>query len=202
MASATPPQPRTGPLGLVDEFIGPGATTNELLLQVVPLPFAAYFGWWGARDEGYGVGRAFAAAMLALDLVGGVATNSTDSAKRWYHREGQGVGAHMCFVVPHIAHVFLVAWLFRSNDWRWALLVAAYLVIAALVICVVARDVRRTVALLAYALGVWVDTVNGGAGAGVRWFVPLLYLKLLVAHLVDERVPEAEGDEEERMPIA
>lgn len=200
----TPPEPRSGAWRFIDEFIGPGATKSELVLQLAPLPFAFYFGWMSATSAGYGVGRSFAAAVLALDLIGGIATNSTNAAKRWYHRDGQGVANHMGFVVPHVGHIFLVAWLFRvgGTKWLWAFVVAMYLLVAAMIICLVDRKIQRTVALLCFAIATWIDVSSGGAGRGVEWFVPLLFLKLLVAHLVDEIVFDEVGDVDEHTPIA
>ncbi|MFZ0613588.1 MAG: hypothetical protein WAM73_15220 [Desulfobacterales bacterium] len=55
--------------------------------------------------------------MLAFDIVGGVTTNATSSAKRWYHRSGQTALNHMGFIALHLLHIFLVAWLFRKLDY-------------------------------------------------------------------------------------
>ncbi|NEP44590.1 MAG: hypothetical protein F6K35_37415, partial [Okeania sp. SIO2H7] len=92
----TYPEPRN----LADRFIGPGATRGELLLQLIPpvlmalaLPLVAKLGDWG-----WNFWQMLIAAILAFDLLGGVITNATSSAKRWYHRTGQGFGQHLGFV--------------------------------------------------------------------------------------------------------
>lgn len=48
-----------------------------------------------------------AIAILGFDLVGGVLTNATAAAKRWYHRPGQGCLQHMAFVSMHL---FQLGW--------------------------------------------------------------------------------------------
>ena len=112
------PVPREGWKGQLDRFIGPGATLAELVLQLVPSVSAAisaplYASMlpidWTAWQLG-------AISILGFDLVGGVLTNATAAAKRWYHRSGQGWQQHMAFVLVHLFHIGLVAlqrWVFK-----------------------------------------------------------------------------------------
>ncbi|WP_462323105.1 hypothetical protein [Halochromatium sp.] len=87
------PQPRTGLAGALDKFIGPGATTAELLLQILaPLVAALAAPLYAALSgEDWSWFQYLLCAVLAFDMVGGVVTNATSSAKRWYHRDGQGI---------------------------------------------------------------------------------------------------------------
>ncbi|MGB6298936.1 MAG: hypothetical protein WBF90_22540 [Rivularia sp. (in: cyanobacteria)] len=65
---------------------------------------------------------------MGFDLVGGVITNATSSAKRWFHRTGQTWQHHLAFVSIHIFHIFLVALLFRDSDWSFLAIAESYLI--------------------------------------------------------------------------
>ncbi|WP_192925007.1 hypothetical protein [Sodalinema gerasimenkoae] len=127
---------RSGWVGYLDRLTGPGATAAELWLQFLPALGAlvaapVYASTLPMQWSGLQLGLM---GLLALDLVGGVLTNATVSAKRWYHRPGQGWWQHLGFVALHVVHVFLVAWLFRGGDWLFFGAVAGYLLGAATVI--------------------------------------------------------------------
>lgn len=187
MERPSPPSPRRGPLGIVDEFIGPGATRLELILQLLPLPFAAVLGYLHAHNAGLSASRSTIAGIFAFDLAGGVMTNSTSTAKRWYHREGQKFTNHMSFILVHLLHITLVAWLFRDSDYRFALITISILIVTASIILSVPRYVQRPVSLGLY-LAIICAHATGlfGTTPGLQWFIPAFFLKLLVAHLLDE----------------
>jgi hypothetical protein len=111
------PQPRSGFAGALDKFFGPGTTGAEAWIEGVfcigagvAMPLYAYLNGFEWSLVQY-----ILAAWLAFDMVGGIITNATSSAKRWYHRPGQGFKEHFNFIALHIGYLFLVAWLFR----RW-----------------------------------------------------------------------------------
>lgn len=192
------PTPRPGPAGVLHRLAGPGATTAELTLQLV-LPVAAAaaavsyavvaFGSWSALQY-------VLCAVLAFDIAGGIITNATSSGKRWYHRPGQGVRQHFGFVLVHLVHLAVVAWLFLSGDWLWLATAGAYLLVAALAILVSPLYLQRPVAMAMYAGSILLDLYVLASPAGMEWFLPLFYLKLLVAHLPRETAyrPQWETD--------
>jgi hypothetical protein len=122
---------------------------------------------------------------MALDLAGGVIANATTAAKRWYHRDGQRWWDHIGFVAVHL-YPFLVAWLFRGGDWGYALLTYGFLLLAAGAIVAVPLYLQRATALALYMAGLTLALVVVVPTPGLAWFLPLLYLKLLVSHLVRE----------------
>ena len=131
----------------------------------------------------------FAGAVIAgfaLDIAGGVVTNATGSAKRWYHRRGQGFWEHLGFVSVHLLHILLVGSLYLGFDLEWILLASAFLLAAAAAILAVPQYLQRPVAHAGYALGVLVSLYLLDAPRGLEWFLPLLYLKVLLSHLVRE----------------
>ena len=183
-----PPEPRRGLLGEWDKFVGPGQTTAELWLILVSSLLAGLAAPLYALHIGlsWTAVQLVVAGLMALDLIGGVVTNATATAKRWYHRPGQGWPQHMGFVAVHAVHIALVAWLFRGGDWLYFGAYYTYLLAASLVITRVRLYLQRPVALL-LLIGVLVLNIYGlPPTAGLEWFAPIFFLKLLVSHLVKE----------------
>ena len=182
-----PPQPRKGLAGEWDKFIGPGATAAELWLQLVAVAVAVtavplYAAW---QELGWTPLQYVLAAVLALDLAGGVATNATNTAKRWYHRPGRGFWQHFAFVAVHL-HPFLVAWHFRDSDWWFGFVVYGYLLLATVLILRARVYLQRPLALLLFVGGLAISLYGFSPMPGMEWFVPVFYLKLLVAHVLVE----------------
>ncbi len=182
------PVPRNGLSGQLDRFIGPDATRPEIILQFVPAVAAAIAApsyartlpiEWTPLQLGL-------IAVLGLDFVGGVLTNATAAAKRWYHRPGQGWRQHMGFVALHLIHVALVALLFRGGDWPFFLGVSGYLVGASALILSCPLYLQRPIALGLYSVALLGDRYCFTATPGLEWFLPLFFLKLLVSHLLHE----------------
>lgn len=182
------PPPRAGWRGAFDRFVGPGQTDAEMWLQLaiagsagVLLPALALW-----RGVGWTWLQVLLAGLLALDMTGGVVTNASAPAKRWYHRAGQGARAHLSFVALHLVQIALVAWLFRAGDWLWLGAVALYLLLAAGLIVTAPLYLQRPLAFGLLALALAVEPFLLTPTPGLAWFVPLLYLKLLVSHLLRE----------------
>lgn len=191
-----PPRPREGLPGILDRFAGPGATPVELALQLL-LPLAAAGG--AAVYAAYAIGtwsavRYLICALLAFDIVGGIITNATSSGKRWYHRAGQGFPQHFGFVMLHLGHLAIVSWLFLSLDLLWLVAAGMYLLIAGLAIILSPLYLQRPVALVMYAGSVLLSLYVLASPPGMEWFLPLFYLKLLVAHLPREKAYRPEWE--------
>ncbi|MFP4007111.1 MAG: hypothetical protein ACLFV6_03755 [Spirulinaceae cyanobacterium] len=187
---------RPGLLGMCDRagirvaarVLGPNATQQELWLQLVPAVIAPVVVWGFARTLPLPWnGLQLAIAMLfAFDLTGGIITNATTTAKRWYHRPGQTFGDHFGFIAIHGLHLFLVAVLFRGGDWFFLGCTYSYLLLGAAIILVVSRDLVRPVALLVCSLGLLLNFYLVPPTVGLEWFLPFLWLKLFVSHLLPE----------------
>jgi len=179
---------RNGLGGLLDRLTGPGATKAELLLQFVPplVAMVAAPAYALTLPTQFTPLQLALIALLALDVVGGVLTNATSTAKRWYHRPGQGWRQHLAFVSLHIIHVLLVALLFRGGDWGFCLGFSGYLMGASVVIMRSPLYLQRPVALGLYGLSLLGDRYLVPPTPGLEWFVPFLFLKILVSHLLRE----------------
>ena len=180
--------PRSGPLGWLDQLIGPGATPAEITLQLLP-PIAAmiaapaYALTLPMEWSGWQLG---VISVLGFDLVGGVLTNATSAAKRWYHRPGQGWRQHLAFVMLHFVHIAVVALFLRGGDWPFFFAISGYLLGASVLILRVPRYLQRPVALGLYGLSSLGDRYCWMPTPGMEWFLSLFFLKLLVSHLLYE----------------
>lgn len=196
-ANLTNTSPASGVKGILDRIIGPGATGAELLLQFLPALAAmvatpAYALSLPVEWTGWQLG---VIAIFGFDLVGGVLTNATSSAKRWYHRKGQGWRQHLAFVSLHIVHILLVALLFRGGDWGFFVSVSIYLLAASVTILRSPLYLQTPVALGLYGLSVLGDRYLFSPIPGLEWFLPLFFLKILVSHLLPE-TPCSQGGEQ------
>ena len=123
---------------------------------------------------------------MAFDIVGGIATNATSAAKRWYHRPGRSLWQHFGFATLHVGYIFLVAWLFCPHFLKFFALHSAYLVLSALIVLTISPYLQRSAALLLLSGGILLSLYGVTSPAGLEWFPALLYIKLLVSHLVKE----------------
>lgn len=186
-----PPEPRKGLLGAWDKFVGPGATASEEIVQLaggLALTVALIAVMVSKREALNWTGVQFAvAALLAFDLAGGIVTNATSAAKRWYHRPGHnGPRAHLPFIAIHGVHLLVVAALFRGMDWAFFAGMFAFLLAAALVISSVPLHIQRPVGFLLFCCAFLLGSAVYMPTTGLEWFVPFFYFKLLVSHLIKE----------------
>ena len=184
-----PPEPRSGLIGQWDKFIGPGASQAEIWLQLVPAVLAGISIIFYANSKGleWSIPQYIIAAIVALDMVGGAITNATNTAKRWYHREGQGFKQHFSFIVIHGGQIVLVAWFFYPDIWlQYFLILYGYLLATSLVILLVPLYLQRAVAILCYGGAILISSYVLIPIPGLEWFVPIFFLKLLVSHLLRE----------------
>lgn len=182
------PAPRPGVKGYIDRITGPEATVPELIVQFVPPVVAAITTpiyafnlavQWTPLQLGL-------IALMGFDLVGGVITNATSSAKRWFHRPGQAWQQQITFVSLHLTHIFLVALLLRRGDWAFFFGVSGYLLSASLLILGSPLYLQRPVAFGLYGFALFGDRYLYSPTVGLEWFLPLFFLKILVSHLLRE----------------
>jgi hypothetical protein len=176
------------PENALDRFIGPGATRAEVVLQLLPTVlialaftvYAAQAGW------GWSLWQHLLAAVLVLDMVGGVVTNATSAAKRWYHRPGQGFAAHMGFVALHVVQPALVVVFFDPGNWAFVAAGFGFVFVAALLVLRAPLYLQRPLAGLLLVLGIFLAMYGVQAPPGFEWFLPVYYAKLLCSHLLRE----------------
>ncbi len=182
------PSPRSGLAGAWDKFIGPGATRSEILLQVfIPLIAAVVAPLYASRvADSWSLAQYIVCAVIALDITGGIITNATSSAKRWYHRAGQGFKNHFGFVSLHLIHLVMVSWLYLELDFVWIVVSGGYLLISAVLVLLVPQYLQRPTTLVCYTCALLISIYVLQKPEGLEWFLPLFYLKLLISHLPKE----------------
>ncbi|MEU5148922.1 hypothetical protein AB0G42_17245 [Streptomyces yangpuensis] len=190
---ATPP----GLAGRLERFMGPGKSRSESVVETVGLLGCAAllaFGVWHsgvARD--WSTAQLVVVALAGLDLIGGVLTNATNAAKRWYHRADPAARrARLLFVSAHLVHLAAMGLFVLSGDLAWTLANAALLLGGAVTVEFAPVHLRRPVAMAALMAAVLINFFWLPLPLALAWFAPLFFLKLLVCHLVPE-APLAAG---------
>ena len=182
------PPPRNGLAGAWDRFVGPGATPAEQLLSVIPASLfaVAVVAYAYCQQLDWSMLQYTVAFVLGFDIVGGIVTNATSAAKRWYHRAGRRLPQHFGCAVLHVFYIFLVALLFCPHFFNFFIFHSLYLVVSALIVLTVSPYLQRSVALLLLSGGILLTLYVATPPAGLEWFPIFLYIKLLVSHLVRE----------------
>ena len=183
------PEPRGGWLGTWDRFVGPGATPSELLLSGVAAMLAAttVIAHAGLNDLGWAWYQHLVAFIITFDLIGGVVTNATPSAKRWYHREGQGPRELLSFVAWHAIQVAVIAWFFlETGALVYFLWVYLYVLLTGALTLMAPIKLQRSVGLLSVCGAVMLADWVLAPVPGLEWFLPILTLKLVVSHVTRE----------------
>lgn len=182
----TLPEPRLGLLGVWDRFVGPGMTRAELWLVLSASIVASVLAGLNVWLLGMGWLLALVAAVIAFDVIGGAVCNMTDTTKRWYHRAQAGAKDHFGFIALHIVHIALVAWLFRGDgfDMQFAVVVSGWLMVSAVIVILSPEMLKSPIAVSLYMIALALTLYWLGFSKGLEWFVPALFLKLLIGHAV------------------
>ncbi|MFJ3927358.1 hypothetical protein [Streptomyces sp. NPDC090022] len=193
------PATPAGLAGRLERFMGPGKSRAESAVESVGLAGCALLlaaGVWGSgATREWSAVQLVVVALAGLDLIGGVLTNATNAAKRWYHRAGPGVRrARLLFVGAHLAHLAAMGLIVLSGDWGWTLGNAALLLGGAVAVEFAPLHLRRPVAMAVLMAAVLVNLFWLTVPAVLGWFAPLFFLKLLVCHLVPEAPLERRRD--------
>ena len=120
-----------------------------------------------------------------MDILGALAFAHVLLPVRCHH-EGRGFRAHFGFVALHVVYIFVVAWLFRSMDWVFLGAVSLHLLGAAYIVLKAPLYLQRPLALGLFASSFLPGYYIFSPTPGLEWFVPLLFLKLVVCHLLRE----------------
>jgi hypothetical protein len=128
-------------------------------------------------------------ALIGADVIGGAVCNMTETTKRWYHRPEQRPRDHLGFIALHLVHVVAVAWAFRGTrfDMAYALTIGGWLLASAVLVLYVPAALRSPLATTLYAVVLGLSLYALGPTPGLEWFVPLLFVKLLIGHAVPLR---------------
>ena len=154
------------------------------------VPILLYFLAW--QDLGWSAVQIAVASFLALDMIGGVLTNSLGSMKRFLHTDqqlplnwlGKLVGSK--FVFPAIHFQIFAAPLCFDVAWSYGFFWYGLMMASILLIHKLPLYLHRPVALLIVMLSIIVSQVAFVAPAGLEWLAPIYMIKLVLSHGVRE----------------
>jgi hypothetical protein len=194
---ATPP----GWKGSFERFMGPGKSRLELRTELTGSAVCMALLIWHllAAPIEAGWPQWILVVFIGLDLVGGVMTNATNAAKRWYHNKPPR--SRLLFVAAHVTYLAAMAFIVLDTAWVWFLVNTALLLAGALLIETITVEAKRPAAMAAYMAAVLINLTLLPLADGLEWFTTLFFLKLLVCYLVPE-APIRSANQEPEPPRA
>ncbi|MFF9870044.1 hypothetical protein ACF1G0_32445 [Streptomyces sp. NPDC013953] len=124
---------------------------------------------------------------VSPESIGGVLTNATKAAKRWYHRPPPAArSARLLFVSAHLLHLAAMGLIVLSGDWAWTLANSALLLTGALAVEFTPVQLKRPLSMAVFMTAALTNLFWLQVPTALAWFAPLFFLKLLVCHLVLE----------------
>lgn len=182
-------------VGVARTIFGPERTRGESLVgavgaAVVMALLATYIGRAGGWHDWSALQIVVLAAVI-FDLIFGMFTISTPTAKRWYHRPGAAARRFRCaFVAGHLLYLIAVAALFDSG-WTWAAANTGVLLGTAGLVELASVDLKRLVAMCLTLTAALANLIWLPLPAALAWLPVLLFVKILVCFLLPESGPAA-----------
>ena len=178
--------PRQGILGIWDKVVGPGMSSRETLVCLLPTLVATiYIPCYAITYQlQWSNVQLILSAILAFDLFGGAIVNTTLTARRWHHNPHNGWQHHFLFILIHL-HPLLIT-LFYGASWLYFVGAYSYLILSAVIILLAPKHIQRAIAITLYLGSLllsndWLPVING-----MEWFLPVYFLKLLISYLPEE----------------
>ena len=181
--------------GATDGLFGSGATKAErAVVWIFGLTGTLILGWfWRTNSMNWAWWQYGIAALLALDVLGGVAANSLNSCKRFYHSplkpEETGLTAlsknHFAFTALHV-HPLLVGLLFGNLNWGYGLFWYLALVLSAVLVLSAPLYLQRPLAMGLIMTAILLNYYFIQPVTGFEWLMPALFLKIVYGHIVRE----------------
>jgi len=164
-------------------LVAPGATKLELLLGYGAAVVGALLGAVCGLAENYSVLQVTVLAVLGFDIIGGVVVNATVAAQKRFGERPGWRRRSITFVAMHV-HPFVLTAAYAANSWWSAALLYAGLVASAALITQTSPMLRRPAAFACTAGLIVLSSATGPTGVSLAWVLPLLVIKLLLAHML------------------
>ena len=181
--------------GTPDGFFGTGATKAEqAIVWFFGLLGTALLVWvWRTNSMNWMWWQYAIAALLALDVLGGVVANSLNSCKRFYHSpvkpEETGFTGlsknHFVFSALHV-HPLIIGLLFGNINWGYGAFWYLALVLSTVLVLFAPLYLQRPLAMGLIMTAVLLNFYFIQPVVGFEWFIPALFLKIIYGHVVRE----------------
>ena len=180
--------------GKPDLAFGNGATRSEQTIATVAgffIPLAIlwmgltgviHWTWW----------QYLIAVLMGMDMGSGMVANMLNSGKRFYHTPIKEDEIKIRFLKNKIGftamHIYpiLGGLLFGQVDWLYAFGWYLLLILSAVIVTRVPLYLRRPTATFIVLLSIIGNLYFLPAPIGLEWLVPVLFIKIILAHLVQE----------------
>ncbi|MEV7230696.1 hypothetical protein AB0M79_27280 [Polymorphospora sp. NPDC051019] len=194
LPAAVPPS-RSGAAGRPGAggwLFGPGATRAEQVFAWLAAAAGLAAVGVAALDLDWSWWQVLVAAVLVVDLAGGVVANGLDSAKRFYHgpppahlrATGRFLHHPVGFAAVHVQPI-AIGLLFAGGVWWWGTLWWAVALAGTVLVNRLPAHLARPAALLVVTGTVFAAPAVPGPD-GFWWLPAVLTLKLVLAHAVPE----------------
>jgi hypothetical protein len=179
------PPPHTGPLGVWDRLVGPGADPFENALIVgamVAAPgLASAWAWVTGADWRWW--QWLIVAFFACELFGGLMADALPAAKRWHHRPGQGGRQLFAFCLLHVHPLVLAVAIPTALSVRTGVIVYGLMLAGAGASIAAPPRFKGAVGLMACVIApilcaIWLPLISP-----LGWLPSVLFLRVLAAHL-------------------
>jgi hypothetical protein len=176
-----------GPLRTV---FGPPRTRGETIVclsgsALVMALLAVYIGHEGGWQD-RSMLQIVVLALIIFDLIFGMFTISTTTAKAWYHRAGAKARRfRLIFVLGHLPYLAACAALFDTG-WTWAIANTGLLLAFAIAVDFAPADLKRIVAIGLTSTAGLVNLIWMPLPSSLAWLPVLLFVKILACFLLNE----------------
>ncbi|TVS18586.1 MAG: hypothetical protein EA417_02925 [Gammaproteobacteria bacterium] len=188
----THPEPRPGMAGLVDRYLGPGATPLDRVRVMLAGGGGALLGLLTVPAP---LTERLLLGLLAAELCAGLMAALNHAGKAWIHRPHRRQGR----MALHVGYQCLILgafiWLYRGQDVELLQNAAGLLIAASISIMVTPRPAQRAVGLVALLAVMFAIQQWHGLPTAAAWFLPLFFARTFLAHLPAPR-PDTAGTEE------
>ncbi len=175
-------------------FLGNGYTWAEAALAhgtAVALT-AFVLGYWWAATETPALWQAALLALVAYDVAGGVVANHLNSCKRFYHVAELPAGSIMLrvmrkpvlFTTAHVHPIVMAIAFGFPLETGLAWYAAVWL--SVLLVTRTPLYIRRPTAVAFCLFALILNQTIFPLPIGLEWFIPCLFLKLVLGHAVQE----------------
>ncbi|MRR28762.1 hypothetical protein EG834_00130 [bacterium] len=163
------------------ELHGEKASLLSLILVYFTALVVGGIALWQVIPLGLPIWNLMLAAVVFLDVGGGVAANLTSSTNQYYQRKAS---LRLVFMATHVVHPLVLVLVFPQNVWFLLFVMVFTLVSAFGVNLIKDRELQQTSAVVLVVVGVCLALLFPTSFTFLYGFAPLFMLKLILGFAV------------------